>query len=183
MWANTRDSLPSLAPSLPPSLSPFLLTEVIIEAQTMNSSALQNVTIKTNNHQVNVTCHFRNDSSPSSQCVIVIRKSTEVILMIEIYTISTNFPVMLNISEPGSYSVAVFGWSDGVIEPFPADLQQVDIIGTSQGNHYCICCSLYQVYIAGRMFFCFLSMNWKYFGCRYQAYINTSSFKNAISYQ
>ena len=58
--------------------------------------------------------------------------------MVETYTVSMNFPVVLNISEPGNYSVAVFGWSDDMIEPFPAELQQVVITGMSQGNQYCI---------------------------------------------
>jgi len=40
----------------------------------------------------------------------------------------TNFPVDLSLSESGNYSVAVFGWSEGRIESFPADVQQVDII-------------------------------------------------------
>lgn len=124
---------------LPLSLTLFLITAVMIEAQNKNSSVLRNATIKTNKDQVNVTCYFRNDSSPTSQCVIVILKSTEDILMIDNYTAPTDFPVMLNISDAGSYSVAVFGRSDGVIESFPTELQQVDVTRTSQGSHYCMC--------------------------------------------
>ena len=40
---------------------------------------------------------------------------------------NTDLPVKLSLSESGNYSVAVFGWSEGTIEPFPADVQQVDI--------------------------------------------------------
>ena len=57
--------------------------------------------------------------------------------MVEDYPVGTDFPVPLPLSEPGKYSVAVFGWSDGVIKSSPVDLQQVDITGTLQSNlHY-----------------------------------------------
>ena len=97
------------------------------------------MTINAKTDQVDVTCHFGNDSSPSSRCVIVIHESAQAILMVDTYTLSMDFPVVLNISESGSYSVAVFGWSDDMIEPFPAELQQVAIAGISQGHQYCMC--------------------------------------------
>ena len=145
--------------------------------QIRDSFVLQNVTINTKIDQVDVTCHFRNDSAPSSQCVIVIRKSTEAILMVETYTVSMTFPVVLNISEPGNYSVAVFGWSDDMIEPFPAELQQVAIAGISQGHQYYMCWSIYEVYIGSRKLVC---SKYFMFGCRY---INTRVAHNSIFQQ
>ena len=97
------------------------------------SLVLESVTILSDDDQVNITCRFRNDSSPSKRCVVVSRKSTESVLMVVDYSMSIEFPVTLPLSEPGNYSVAVFGWSDGVIECLPAEIQQVDIV---QGNLY-----------------------------------------------
>ena len=95
------------------------------------SQVLDNVTILSDGDQVNITCHFRNDSSPSERCVVVSRKSTESVLMVEYYPMDADFPVSLPLSEPGSYSVAVFGWSEGRIETLPIQSVQVDI---RQGN-------------------------------------------------
>lgn len=132
------------------SLPPFLLSliEVMMKIQDKDLFVLQDVTINTNNYQVDVTCDFKKDSSLCPQCVIVIRKFTEVTLMIEIYPQSTDFPVTLNISEPGHYSVAVFGWSEGMIEPLPTKLQHVDITGTSEGDHTFL---PLETYIAGNL--------------------------------
>jgi len=55
--------------------------------------------------------------------------------MVKHFPMDTGFPVSLLLSEPGSYTVAVFGWSDGMIESLPAHLQQADITGISKGNH------------------------------------------------
>ena len=97
------------------------------------SVILESATIHSDGDQVNITCQFRDDSSPSQGCVIVSHKSTESVLMVKSHPTNTNFPVKLNVSETGKYFVAVFGWSDGVIELLPVELQQVDII---QGNLY-----------------------------------------------
>ena len=94
-----------------------------------DSLVLDSVTILSDDDQVNTTCHFRNDSSPSERCVIVIRKSTESVLMVEYYPMDADFPVSLPLSEPGSYSVAVFGWSEGRIETIPAVFERLDITG------------------------------------------------------
>ena len=85
---------------------------------------------------MNITCHFKNDSSPSERCVVVSHKSTEPALMVEYYPMDADFPVSLPLSEPGSYSTAVFGWSEGRIEPDPVLLQQihVHIVASSQGS-------------------------------------------------
>ena len=100
------------------------------------SLALDSVTILSDDDQVNITCHFRNGSSPSERCVVVSRKSTESVLMVEYYLMDADFPVSLPLSEPGSYSVAVFGWSEGKIEPYPVLSQQIHIhiIASSQGS-------------------------------------------------
>ena len=92
-----------------------------------DSMVLDRVTIHSDGDQVSITCHFRNDSSPSERCVVVSRKATESVLMVEYFPMGTVFPVKLSLSESGNYSVAVFGWSEGTIESFPADVQQVDI--------------------------------------------------------
>ena len=94
----------------------------------MDSLVLDRVTIHSDGDQVNITCHFRNTSSPSEGCVVVSRKTNESVLMVEYFSMSTDFPVKLSLSESGNYSVAVFGWSEGRIESFPADVQQVDIM-------------------------------------------------------
>lgn len=52
--------------------------------------------------------------------------------MVEYFPIGTDFPMKLSISESGHYSVAVFGWSDGVIECLPVISKQVDLM---QGNN------------------------------------------------
>ena len=108
---------------------------------TKTSLVLDSVTIHYDDDQVSIICHFRSDSSPSERCVVVSRKSTESVLMVKDYPVDTDFPVSLPLAEPGSYSVAVFGWSDGVIESFPAVLKQVDIIGILQGNLALLTCS------------------------------------------
>ena len=100
------------------------------------SLVLDSVTILSNDDLMNITCHFRNNSSPSERCVIVSRKSIESVLMVEYYPMDADFPVTLPLSEPGSYSVAVFGWSEGRIEPDPVLSQQihVHIVASSQGS-------------------------------------------------
>ena len=116
------------------------------------SVVLESVTIHSDGDQVIITCHFRNDSLPSERCVVVSRKSTESVLMVEYYPMDSDFPVTLHLSELESYSVAVFGWSEGKIEPFPAELYQVNITGTSQGNHVPLFLKTY-TYIAGSQLF------------------------------
>ena len=92
-----------------------------------DSLVLGRVTVHSDGDQVSITCHFRDNSSPSERCVVVSRKATESVLMVEYFPMGTDFPVKLSLSESGNYSVAVFGWSEGRIESFPADVQQVDI--------------------------------------------------------
>ena len=93
-----------------------------------DSLVLGRVTVHSDGDQVSITCHFRDNSSPSERCVVVSREATESVLMVEYFPMGTDFPVKLSLSESGNYSVAVFGWSEGTIESFPADVQQVDII-------------------------------------------------------
>ena len=93
-----------------------------------DSMVLDRVTVHSDGDQVSITCHFRDNSSPSERCVVVSRKATESVLMVEYFPMGTDFPVKLSLSESGNYSVAVFGWSEGRIESFPVDVQQVDII-------------------------------------------------------
>ena len=103
-----------------------------------------------------------NTSVPCSvRCVAVIHKSTESVLMVEDYPVGTEFSVTLPLTEPGNYSVAVFGWSGGRTESSPVDLQQVDITGTLQSNLALLTC------IAGIESVCY---RYFMFGCRY---INT----------
>lgn len=85
-------------------------------------SVLDNVTILRDGNQVILTCHFRTDTSLSLQCVVVCRSYTKLDLMVKKYKIGTNFPQKFYISEPENYSVAVFGWKDGMIEPHPRKL-------------------------------------------------------------
>ena len=99
----------------------------------MDSVVLESVKVHCGSDHVNITCLFRNDRSPTQQCVIVIHKLTESLLMVTHFPTDTGFPVKLLLYEPGSYTVAVFGWSDGMIESLPAHLQQADITGIS--NH------------------------------------------------
>lgn len=101
-----------------------------------DSIVLESVTIHSDGNQVNVICHFRPGSSPSQQCVMVIRKSTQSILVVQYYPVGTDFPVTLPLSEPGNYSVAVFGWTEGMIETSPTTLEQVHI---EQGDCYYMC--------------------------------------------
>ena len=111
---------------------PYYSTEGLIPPN-MDSLVLGHVTIHSDGDQMSITCHFRNNSSPSERCVIVICKDTESVLMVEYFPMGSDFPVKLSLSESGSYSVAVFGWSEGRIESFPAHVQQVDIIQGSLG--------------------------------------------------
>ena len=101
----------------------------------VDSVVLESVKVHCGSDYVNITCLFRNDRSPTQQCVIVICKLTESLLMVKHFSMDTAFPVNLLLSEPGNYTVAVFGWSDGMIESLPAHLQQADITGISKGNH------------------------------------------------
>ena len=98
-------------------------------ALTKDSLVLDNVTIHYDGDQLSITCHFKNNGSPSQKCVIVCRKYTMSVLIVNDYQKDTDFPVKLPILEAGTYFVAVFGWTDGVIELFPAVLEQVDVAG------------------------------------------------------
>ena len=110
------------------SLYHFYYSTEGLMSPNMDSLVLDHVTIHSDGDQVSITCHFRDNGSPSERCVVVSRKTTESVLMIEYFSMGTDFPVKLSLSESGNYSVAVFGWSEGRIESFPADVQQVDII-------------------------------------------------------
>ena len=112
----------------------YFSTEGLVSPN-VDSVVLERVKVHCGSDHVNITCLFRNDRSPTQQCVIVIRKLTESLLMVKHFSVDTGFPVNLLLSEPGNYTVAVFGWSDGIIESLPAQLQQADITGISKGNH------------------------------------------------
>ena len=95
------------------------------------SEVLVNVSIENSTEsELKVTCEFRADVTGQRECVVIWHRRTDV----ELKSVGISFLTIIPISQPGEYSVAVFGKHKDVIETGPFFTRSVLVKMSSTGN-------------------------------------------------
>ena len=88
------------------------------------SEVLVNVSVESSTEsELKVTCEFRADVTGQTECVVIWHRRTEQ----KLNSVEVKFPTTIPISQPGEYSVAVFGRQGGVIEQQPFLRKSVNV--------------------------------------------------------
>ena len=96
------------------------------------SEVLVNVSVEsTTESELKVTCEFREDVTGQTECVVIWHKRTEE----KLNSLGIRFPILIPISQPGKYSVAVFGRQGGVIEQLPFLKRSLNVSSGIIFNH------------------------------------------------